>query len=367
MKRQSDILRNNYLNTVAVDPDLIGNPNIGETFNGVFNNNSWIKDSDGNVTVGIIPPEAYQWFSDTDPESIGTPPASNYYQGVFNGKRWTKDSAGLIVYSASGLWKIFDNSQDDIIIEEDWLGNLVRWVNAANGTLRLDNSVLNYPEGWHFSIYNNTAVHSISIVAEGTDTLRSHNNIFVIPAYSYAQIGLIFVNGVTEWYASIEQTFKPALGQIAKGAIGLNVPVTANVWELVPYATYATGELVNVTPTANGGLQITYPNNGTNGVYVDIDIMASISVPNATQTVDLSFGIDGTVFSGADILRQSATSGASQTSDMFWPYYFHFSGLFPNGSVINPFIRSEETSTIPIIALTLTVQARSYTGVDISI
>ena len=261
---------------------------------------------------------------------------------------------------------IIDVTENSFTNIDTWLGNLVRWTGTANGTLTLDDLGSSSVVGYNFSIYNNTDTFGLTVAISGPDTIKSHNNQLDIPANSYARIGVLSENaGSTEWYATIEQTPLRGEGELAKGLVGIQQAVTANVWTLLDNPTYVTGILNNVTATPNGGLRVAFPNNGVNTVNVGITIMASMAIPTTEQTLDLSFGVDDVVHSGSEINRQSAKTAATSTTDMFWPYTFVWEGKIANGSVINPFIRSDKSTNIQVLALTVIVKTASLTGVDL--
>lgn len=310
----------------------------------------------------------YKSSVQTDPETINNPDTGSVFEGVYDFKRWTKHPDGTIVYSRSDEYvEIVDITGDTLTPQLNWNGKFIRWTNPQNGVLTLpETSTLSLPVGWLFTIYNDTDQYSIEILTGGTDVIKSHNNIFFIPAESEAQIGKLVEGTPNQYYADIEQSTSRATGAVGQGNAGGTVAVLANTWTAYPIPLPVVSDLMrNVTHIGDGQLQLNYPNNEQNGCMVRVNGTAAIALNNNDQIVDLSFMINGVAGPGAEIFRQSARSAGNQTQGMYWPFSFNYEGLIRNGDIIQLMIRSSAADTIEINSSSLQIFADAYTGVNI--
>lgn len=307
----------------------------------------------------------YGWYNDVDPETVPTPVAGTYFQGVYSGLRWIKDDTGFITFSNSGLLNIIDITGTNIVWDNSWLGKIVRWTNVENGTLTLsETSNTSVPEGWNTSIYNDTDAFSIQIKTEGTDILKSHNDIFYIPAESFSGITKAVEGTPNTWYANIEQTLNPGVGYMANGNATITVPVAANTWTEVIFPNPVVGNLHNVS-VHQSFLKIDYEFQGTNGVYTSVYIHASIENEETDNKVDLTIGVNNVVSSIADVSHQSATSSGVQTVGMYWPFAYSYEGFTPNQSVISVFVRSQKATILNINSIAYQIKTDALIGVDV--
>ena len=260
---------------------------------------------------------------------------------------------------------IVETSGAAITVQASWLQTVVRWNHTANGVLTLpETATLALEQGFVFRFYNNTDSYSVSIVLEGTDTLKSHNNVFDIPAESYAIIGKLESGTPNEWYASIEQTFYRGYGYLYNGSAGTSVTTLANTWHEIPIANPTAVGLKNFTQDTYR-LVLDTPNNGTNGMIVTVNAHASIEIANPNETIDFVWGLNGSVGGASSVVFQSAKSGGNQTAGQFWPYSHAFTGIVANGGSISLFLRTTQTGSVNINNINFTVSSQAWIGVDI--
>ncbi len=275
------------------------------------------------------------------------------------------DSMAMEADVAPANFKIYDVVDTNFTAIGDWNRSIVRWTGLAGGKLTLPAETTEIiSAGYSFVVNNLSDTYNLTILAEGTDVINSHSKYLIIPAMSTATVYKGAAGATNYYYANISRTATKSTGYVKNDASGTVVNPTANVWIEIPIGNVAAGNLHNMTFNAPG-LTIAMPNNATNGVGVVVRAHASIIIPNANQTVDFIFGVDSVI--PHDGLYQSATTGASQTAGMAFPYSISFEGIVPNGSYISLFLRSSDGDQININNINMMVNASGYTGVNITV
>lgn len=265
--------------------------------------------------------------------------------------------------------EVVEITGDTLYPQLDWNGKFFRWTNPNNGQIVLpEQATLALPQGWRFVIYNDTDSYSLEVQTEGTDVIRSHNNIYFLPATSDAKIGLLDAGTTNRYYADIEQSQMNASGFMYNPGASIAQTVVANTWTPITFNNPTAINLLNViTGGTPGSLALDFPNHGTNGCYLDINIHASIELATTDETVDLAFGINGAIVANADALSQTVSNAGNNTVGMFWPFAMSYNGFVNNGDSLSLFIRSTDARTMNILKANFGLKASAYIGVDVTV
>lgn len=260
---------------------------------------------------------------------------------------------------------IISKSGSTEILSSIWAGNVIIWTLPTDSTLTLpQTSTEAISAGFTCKIFNNSSTYNLSFAIQGSDSILIQGGIVKVPPQCFATITKLISGSPNTWQIEINYNTVSGYGEMStSGAIAYSV-VSASTWEEIPIASTAAGTLNNFTITAEKRLKLGFTNHGGHTTDSIVNVTAGIEYPVAARTIDLSFGINGVVFTNANILFNRGKSSGSLTSGLVFPFAFSFKCPLVNGDEISAWIRSSLTGTINIQSLSIQVQSKAIIGVD---